>query len=161
MTTNKKPKTTGTHKAIPMQDTTQPLPGNTSQPPRKYPHIVVRVMSAVYQREEIDIGIGEPEARVGFRKTMLHYPQPFDQNGQLQFVCVQMLIAATVIAVNRTGHRMCIVWGPNDSTFCEKDHVTHSREPPSGGLGTAGAAPLPDNMEIIYDTRIGAGGSVQ
>lgn len=119
-----------------------------------YPHLVVRIYSGVYQREEIDIHAGPADARIGYRSSYLHHPHPFTEAGGLNPDCRDLLVAATIEAVRRTGFRMCLVWGPEDCTYCEKDgRAIDSGSPPSGGLGTAGARPLPGGIEVRFDRR--------
>ena len=120
-------------------------------PAVKYPHIVVRIMGAVYQRENIDIGLGEPMVQIAFRKSFLRHPNPFNYDGSISEQARQILITAVIAAVNRTRFRMCLIWGPNNCTFCEKDGSKESSDTPSGGLGSAGETPLPGNRDVVYN----------
>jgi hypothetical protein len=121
-------------------------PMSTPDPP--YPYLVVRIYAAVYQREDINIREGDPRVHIGHRSSFLSHPRPYTDDGQLSPVCRQMLIAAVLETVRRTGFRMCIVWSPDSCTYCELDgSAKDSGVVPQGGLGTGGVGgqPLPGN----------------
>jgi len=109
-----------------------------------HPHLVVRIYSAVYQREDIAIESGQPEVHVGFRSTFVRHPAPFTEDGDISQGCKDLLVAGVIRAVRRTGHRMSLVWAPNTCTYCEKDGSTKDLKTlPSGGLGSGGVAGRP------------------
>ena len=118
----------------PPQDRRPMAAPGTPQPVR-YPHLVVRIYSAVYQREELQVLTGaEPCARIGFRTSFVRHPQPFLPDGSIGPDCRELLVHAVQGAVRRTGFRMCLVWSADRCTFVEKDEIRDSDEPPSGGL---------------------------
>jgi len=119
-----------------------------------YPHLVVRIYSAVYQREDIAIESGQPEVHVGFRSTYVRHPEPFTEEGDISQDCKDLLVAGVIEAVRRTGHRMSLVWAPNTCTYCEKDGSTKdSLSLPSGGLGSGGVGAIPMPVDIQFDRR--------
>lgn len=122
-----------------------------------YPYLVVRIYTTVYQREDIAIREGATAVHIGYRSTYVHHPKAYTDDGMLHPSCRERLIAAVLEAVRRTGFRMCIVWGPNACTYCEKDGAAKdSRTVPSGGLGTGGVGgkPLPGGVEYSYDHMV-------
>lgn len=121
---------------------------------KRYPFVVVRLMSAVYQREDIAVHKGDPKSRIGFRDSFVHHPTPFAEDGAVSQGCKDLLVGATLEAVRRTGHRMCLVWTANDCTFVERDGAVNPRsEPPSGGLGSGGAGGAPLSLKVEFDQR--------
>ena len=120
--------------------------------PDAYPYLIVRIYSAVYQREEIDIRIGPSDVQIGFRSSYVQHPQPLDEDHQPTSACRELLVSGVLEAVQRLNFRMCLVWGPNDCTYCEKGgSAKSSHTVPSGGLGSAGEVPLP--FDITFDRR--------
>ena len=119
---------------------------------KRYPFVVVRLMSAVYQREDIAVHAGDPKSRIGFRDSFVYHPTPFAEDGAVSQGCKDLLVAATLEAVRRTGHRMCLVWTANDCTFVERDgSVNAGSEAPSGGLGSGGVGGTPLSIEVAFD----------
>lgn len=119
-----------------------------------YPHLVVRIYSAVYQREDIAIHEGPPQVHIGYRSSSVQCPAPFMPNGQLSPSCRDLLVAGVVEAVPRLRIRMCLVWGPSDCTYCERDGSSkNSNQLPSGGLGSGGVGGIPLPIEVQYDKR--------
>jgi len=122
----------------------------------RYPYLVVRLMSAVFQREDITLHPGSPSVHIGHRDTFVHHPQPFDADGAVSADCRALLIAGTLEAVQRTRFRMCLVWAADSCTFVEFDgSVKHSDDPPSGGLGTGGVGGKALPGDIEFDRRAG------
>ena len=118
----------------------------------RYPYLVVRLMAAIYQREEIAVHAGAAKSQIGFRDSFVHHPNPFGEDGAASQGCKELLLAATLEAVRRTGHRMCLVWAANDRTFVERDgSINPGSEPPSGGLGTGGVGGTPLSLDIEFD----------
>lgn len=119
--------------------------GNDSPVVRRgpYPYIIVRIYASVFQREPVAVRWGPPAAHVGYRKSFVQHPRPRGPNG-LTPEARWLLIRATLEAVKRTGFRMCVVWGPESCSYCERDgSVNHSSDPPSGGIGGAdGGQPM-------------------
>lgn len=119
-----------------------------------YPYLVVRIYSAVYQREDIAIHEGPPQVHIGYRASSVQCPEPFTPEGKISPSCRDLLIAGVLEAVRRTGHRMCLVWGPESSTYCERDGSAKDLKIlPSGGLGSGGVSGRPMPVEIQFDQR--------
>lgn len=116
-------------------------------PSHQEPHIVVRLMAAVYQREPIRIMQGpHARARIAPGHCFVVHPNPLDTRGSLTEECRGFLIEAVRNAVTTTRFRMCLVWAPTSCSFVEPDgSVRDSSEPPSGGF------PLP--FRIAFDDR--------
>jgi len=120
---------------------------------RSYPYIVIHLMPAVYQREEISIACGAPSVHIGHRDTFVHHPTPFSEDGISQG-CRDLLIQGVHEAVRRTRFRMCLVWAPDWCTFIERDgSANESNDPPSGGIGSGGVGGIPSPIEIEFDQR--------
>jgi hypothetical protein len=120
----------------------------------RYPYLVVRLMSAVYQREEIAVRAGEPKAHVGFQDCYAHHPIPFAHDGSVSQGCKEVLVAAVLEAVRRTRFPMCLVWAPDSCTFVERDgSAREDARPPTGGLGTGGVGGLPLPGDVEFDDR--------
>ncbi len=112
-----------------------------------YPFIVVRLMSTVYQAERVKVSRGKPSAGVGYKNSFLRHPSPFKRDRQISKGARDLLVAGVLAAVRKTGHRMCVVWGPAWCSFVEADgSVTNSFDPPSGGF------PIP--FKIAFDERV-------
>ena len=121
---------------------------------RRYPYLVVHLMPAVYQREEIAVHRGELRVHIGHRDTFVHHPAPFAADGSIAPGCKKVFIDATLEAVRRTRFRMCVVWSATHCTFVERDGSTkESDDPPSGGLGTGGVRGMPLPSDIEFDRR--------
>lgn len=99
-----------------------------------YPHLVVRIMSGVYQRESIRFLSGEGEVLVASGRSFVRYPNPFTEAGEVSAGCRDLLIRGVQAAVRATRLRMCIVWSRDSCTFVELDSVEDSDDPPSGGI---------------------------
>lgn len=118
-----------------------------------YPYLVVRLMATVYQRERLDVRVGEPAARVGYRSSFVSHPEPFEEGKRIGAACRQLLKESVLDAVRRTRFRMCIVWGADECTFVEPDgSFVESDDPPSGGFGSGGVGGIPLPMEIDFVT---------
>ena len=121
---------------------------------RSYPHLVIRLGPAVYQREEITISEGSPSVRVAWRNTQLCHQAPYDSNGEITASAKTALTEGVLAAVRTTNFRMCIVWSERACTFLERDgRIEHKNEPPSGGYGTGGAGGQPLPLEIAFDRQ--------
>lgn len=104
-------------------------------PKADYPHLVIRLMSAVYQREPIEIRQGVPCVHIGHRSTYIQHPSPLTPEGQVSEDCRQLLMQGVSEAVKRLKHRMCVVWKSGVCSYVEADGtITESGEPPSGGV---------------------------
>jgi hypothetical protein len=101
-----------------------------------YPRLVIRVYSAVYSRVLIDLQCREPaEAKIASSSASLCHPGIDPETRTLSPAARQFLAEAVLIAVRRTGLRMCLVFGERDALFIEKDgSMNPSNDPPSGGL---------------------------
>lgn len=113
-----------------------PIPANDVELARTatYPHLIVRIYCAVYQRENIDVRIGAPA--VGIKaggRSYVQYPEPLNPNGTLSLACREMLIIGVQAAVRRLKFRMCLVWAPGISTYIEADSIINATGHPSGG----------------------------
>ena len=92
------------------------------------PRCVIRYMSALYGRVPY-VFRDEPEASCTIFVDMERPTGPLDASMRQKF------IDATLQTVCRSGFRMCVVFGPEDAVFCERDGTTvASNEPPSGGV---------------------------
>lgn len=129
------------------------ISGNLSRPVfrrRPYPYIIVRLMAAVMQRERVVARVGPPEAYAGYRRSYVQHPAPLGDG----LLCAEprwLLIKATREAVQRTRFNMCVVWGPESATFCWRGGtVTHSSEPPRGGVGGAdGGVSMTEALAVV------------
>lgn len=118
----------------------------------RYPFVVVRLMSAMYQREDIAVHSGAPAAHIGHRDSYVHHPTPFSDDGSISEGCRAVLIAACLGAVKRTRLRMCIVWNAGSCTFLELDgSVRDSVDAPKGGFGTQGEDQNVPGADIAFD----------
>ena len=101
----------------------------------RFPYLVVRIMTSVFQYETIAIGEGEPEVRIGCRRTLLRHPEPYAADGGIGSEARALLIQGVKESVQNTGFRMCIVWGEQSCSYVEKGgEVIESTERPSGGF---------------------------
>lgn len=101
----------------------------------RFPYLVVRIMTSVFQYETIAIGEGEPEVRIGCRCTLLRHPEPYAVDGGIGSEARALLIRGVKECVQNTGFRMCIVWGEQSCSYVEKGgEVIESTERPSGGF---------------------------
>jgi hypothetical protein len=109
----------------------------------RYPFIVVRLAAAVYQAEKVEVRRGALAVHVGYRKSFLCHPTPLKFDHELCDEAKTLLLKETLVAVRRTGFRMCVVWGPAWCTFVEPDGaLNNSFDPPSGGF------PLPVPLQF-------------
>lgn len=114
-----------------------PVPADDLELARKaaYPHLIVRIYCAAYQRERIDVRVGTPA--VGIKaggRSYVQCPEPLNPNGTLSLACREMLIIGVQAAVRRFKFRMCLVWAPGSCTYVEADSIINATEHPSGGL---------------------------
>src|SRR5678815_2077663 len=85
-----------------------------------YPHLVVRIYSAVYQRERIDVRVGAwPVAQIGHRCSFVLHPAPFNRDGAISPACRKFLINSVQEAVDRLKRQMCVIWAPSLCTFVQ------------------------------------------
>ena len=113
----------------------EPIPRPAEAPPEIYPYLVVRIYSAVYQRERIEIIQGEAAVEIRAKGTFVRHPQPFNSQGELSDGCRRLLLDGVLEAVQRTHFRMCVVWNSSSCSFVERDGIiTESSDPPSGGI---------------------------
>jgi len=111
-------------------------------------------MATVYQRERLDIRVGEPSVHVGYRSSFVSDPAPFEADSRVSPACRQLLKEGVLDAVRRTRYRMCIVWSADECTFVEPDgSFVESDDPPSGGLGNGGVGGTPLPTEIDFTAR--------
>ena len=104
-------------------------------PTTQYPYLVVRIMSAFYQRERIDVRQGEPAVQIGTGKSFVQHPEPWLDANAISEGCRNLLLKGVIAAVDRTKFRMCIVWDKESCSFVERDGVINeSTESPSGGV---------------------------
>ena len=113
------------------QTPSEPLAGPVTQ----YPFLVVRIFSAFYQREQIEIRQGDPAVKIGAGKCYVQHPEPRLLNNDISDGCRTLLLAGVATAVNTTGFRMCIKWGEDTCSYVEHDGVINeSSKSPSGGI---------------------------
>jgi hypothetical protein len=98
-----------------------------------YPYLIVRIFTAIYQRERIRIRVGSPAVEFVNRRCFVQHPVPFAVDGTLNSACRELLILGVQAAVRRLGFRMCIVWAESSCTYVETDRINESAEPLSGG----------------------------
>jgi hypothetical protein len=116
-------------------------------PATQYPYLVVRIFSAAYQRERIDIRQGKLAVQIGAGKCYVQHPEPRLINNDISEGCRALLLAGVSAAVNKTNFRMCIKWGEASCSFVECDGVINeSSESPSGGID------MPS--KLAFDQRI-------
>ncbi len=102
-----------------------------------YPHLVVRIYSAVYQRENIVIQhtLRVPIAQIGHKCSLVLHTEPFNADGTVSAACRRFLINSVQDAVSRLKFPMCVVWEPASCTFVKFNSAPlDPTEPPSGGL---------------------------
>ena len=102
--------------------------------PLKYPHIIVRTHACNYQREALQLELGEPHVHIGHRTSSLTHPGVDSVTRGLSQDARAFLTDGVLRAVRRLGFRTCIVWGPGDCTYAEADGVLK----PSTGLPRPG-----------------------
>jgi len=89
-----------------------------------YPQLVMRLFPGIYPRFPIALTRGEPaEARIQIygRVFSLRHPGVDPDARTLDAAARQFLAEAILDAVRRTGRRMCLVLGPNESLYIEHD----------------------------------------
>jgi len=103
---------------------------------KKYPHVVVRLMSAVYQFKKIEfvkegptVDWCEPVFRFKYAGT------PIAADGSLKKEVQDLLIHDLQLIMCGTRFRYCLVLGPKSCIYFEKDGVQiRSDDIPSGGV---------------------------
>lgn len=112
-----------------------------------YPYIVIRLMCAVYQRENLQVRVGAPDFHIGHRSSFVQHPSPYAEDGSIGPACRTFLLDGVLEAVRRLRFRMCVVWKEGVCTYVERDgQFKDSKEVPSGGF------PLPKTIE--FDKRL-------
>lgn len=112
-----------------------------------YPYIVIRLMCAVYQRENLKIRIGAPKVHIGHRASFVQHPSPYAEDGSISPACRTYLLDRILEAVRRLRFRMCVIWKDGACTYVEPDgQFKDSKEVPSGGFA------LPRSIE--FDKRV-------
>lgn len=76
---------------------------------RAFPYLIVRIYSAVYQREGIEIRYGMPAVGIHHHGTFVRHPAPFATDGELSESCRALLLARVQEAVIRLRFRMCVI----------------------------------------------------
>ena len=101
----------------------------------QYPYLVVRIHSAVYQREEIQLLTGEPAAHIWCKSSFARHPELSQDSREFPLQARTLLLNTVLEAVRQRRFRMCVVWAKGESTFVEADgSFNASNDPPSGGL---------------------------
>ncbi len=101
---------------------------------REFPYIVVRVFTALYQREDIRLLVGPQAVSICAGRCYLQHPEPLLSNGTISPDCRRLLVEGVEAAVrNLKNLRMCIVWAPQSCTYVDVDRTSESASPPSGG----------------------------
>jgi len=98
-----------------------------------YPHLVVRIFAAVYQRERIRVQVGPEAVEIIAGRCLVQHPAPLLPDGTMSPACRELLIAGVQSAVRQRHLRMCIVWAPTSCTYVEPDSTSDTAPPPSGG----------------------------
>ncbi|MCC6812155.1 MAG: hypothetical protein IT381_32340 [Deltaproteobacteria bacterium] len=108
-----------------------------------YPYVVVRLMSAAYARRSVRfIGSVEPVIESS-RNGIVLQDDAAAETSTVGPTARQKLIDRVLADAKETGFRMCCVFGPNDSAYCEPDgSVGLTAEAPSGGARL-------DNLTIV------------
>jgi hypothetical protein len=99
-----------------------------------YPHLIVRLMAAVYMQECITIEAGPAAVEIVNHRCRVSHPAPFDAHGAVSPECRALIIDGVLAAVRNGRFRMCVFWGPESCTYCEREGATDSTSVPSGGL---------------------------
>ena len=95
-----------------------------------HPHVIVRFMAAVYAHRSVWFGVGLPD-----RGHDLVVPIPPPRGSDLTEEERRAVIDAARVATVATGFRRCVVFGPRDVVYVERDGaVRSSDQPPSGGV---------------------------
>jgi hypothetical protein len=114
-----------------------------------YPHLVVRIFAAVYQREGIEIRVGPPAVEIVNRRCAVQHPEPFAADGTISAACRALLIQGVQSAVRQLRFRICIVWAETRCTYVETDSTHEGTEPPSGGVLPGELAFMPQRYEPV------------
>ena len=103
-----------------------------------YPHVVVRYMATVYAQFGVKfVESGEEASKLDEVKDafVVVYPQPYTMDEQLTPEARQALIDVVQYASQKSGHRLCAVFGKQDCVYLEpKGTSKPSAESPSGGI---------------------------
>lgn len=105
----------------------------------EYPHIIVRLMPAMYSRcpiifkDKAEEG-EEPYKIRGSDKPMIILNScPYTKTGRINKKARAEIISATLSEVKRIGFRMCVVFSKSGCVYCEPDGSTEkSSESPNG-----------------------------
>ena len=107
------------------------------QQPEQFPHLVVRLMSAVYSRYPIEFAQWNSSNHQPKALTLFE-SDPFDEFGRLTTDCRHRLIEIVRFEARASGLRMCVVLGSDETVYVESDGTTNeSPDPPLGGLDIA------------------------
>ncbi len=103
-----------------------------------YPHVVVRYMATVYAQFGVKF-VESEDAASKLDKVedafVVVYPQPYTMDEQLTPEARQALIDVVQYASQKSGHRLCAVFGKQDCVYLEpKGTSKPSAESPSGGI---------------------------
>ena len=106
---------------------------------REYPHVVVRLMSAVYQFKKIEFVKENPTVQWKDRVYRIKYDDnPVHDDGNLKKEALVSLIDDLQLIMCGTRFRYCLVLGPKSCIYFEKNGVQiHSDDIPSGGVEIA------------------------
>ncbi|MEI6731998.1 MAG: hypothetical protein WCK90_04955 [archaeon] len=96
----------------------------------KYPFIAIRMMPGVVSRSQIIF-----KDKAGKKEMSNEIPNPdnsfiiinshpYDQDGNLTKEAKDEVIRVILEKIKNTGHRMCVVFGKDESVFCESDGST-------------------------------------
>ena len=107
---------------------------STTQEANKFPYVVRRIYSAVYQRVTVVFTTEKIKPPRGGIAILVDYP-PYDDDGNLTLKARNSLIEVLEYLTRTSGFRMCAVFGEKDAVFVEPDgQVNPGTEPPSGGI---------------------------
>jgi len=102
----------------------------------EYPHLVVRVYSAVYMSRQIRIFRGVPKFQfeISDRQAVVYYPTTYDDDGILVDEFKKFLITALKGYSRTSRFYVCVVWSPNQTTYVEPNGTSFDSDfiPQSG-----------------------------
>ncbi len=125
--------------AGPATDPEPSAPNDWMKTPGTYPQLVVNYFIGIYPRVSIALTRGVPaEAHVHIRSVSLRHPGVDPDARTLDAAARQFLAEAVLDAVRRTGRRMCLVLGPRESLYIERDgSMNPSNDQPLPGIAVS------------------------
>lgn len=98
--------------------------------------LVIRFMPAVYRKLPLRIGHGGPDAQVGIEDAEIHFPYPYDAEGEISQDCRQWIIECVGDVAMKLGFAMCVVFKKKTDIvyFKANGDSFEGSKAPSGGL---------------------------